>query len=223
MTRARDLRWVREPRQSRSRETLDRILDAAEALMAEKGFEDATVAEIVRRGGSSVGAFYARFRDKDGLLYALYERYLAQATATADDALDPARWVDTPAAELIEAVVAFLVKIYREQGGLIRAFVLRNQTDPEFRARQDRLSHYVARKLGALLLEKRAAITHPDPERAVAFGLSMTFSTIEDMVLFGETRSSATALGDDDLSSELTRAYLAYLGIRPPTPTGSRS
>ncbi|NNL66054.1 MAG: helix-turn-helix transcriptional regulator, partial [Myxococcales bacterium] len=92
MTRAGDLRWVREPRQSRSRETLDRILDAAEALVAEKGFEDATVAEIVRRGGSSVGAFYTRFRDKDGLLYALYERYMEQAILTADDALDPQRW-----------------------------------------------------------------------------------------------------------------------------------
>jgi len=213
-----------EPRQARSRETLDRILDAAEALVAEKGFEDATVADIVRRADSSVGAFYTRFRDKEGLLYALYERYLEQATATADDALDPARWGDTALPEMLGAVVGFLVSIYREQAGLIRAFVLRNRTDASFRARQERLSHYVAEKLAAVLLAHRDAIAHPDPERAVGFGLSMVFATIEDAVLFGETRSRALAMSDDDLAAELTRAYLAYLGVPAPSnraPEGS--
>jgi AcrR family transcriptional regulator len=210
-----ELRWVRPPRQVRSRRTLDRILDAAEALVAEKGFEDTTVGEVVRRAGSSVGAFYARFPDKDALLYALYERYLEQAIATADDALDPARWRGRGVAEILAEVVRFLVAIYRAQGGLIRAFVLRNHTDPAFRARQERLSHHVSTKLTALLLARRDEITHPEAERAAAFGLTMTFATIEGAVLFGETRSSALALSDDDLAAELTRAYLAYLGVVP--------
>jgi len=216
MTQRGELRWIREPRQARSRETLDRILDAAETLVADKGFDDATIAEIVRRAGSSVGAFYARFHDKDGLLYALYERYLEQAVATADDALEPGRWRGADVRELLAAVVRFLVAIYREQGGLIRAFVLRNHTDPEFRARQERLSHYVADKLTTVLLEQRDEIRHPDPERAVAFGLSMVFAAIESNVLFGETRSRALALSDDDFAAELTRAYLAYLGVPAP-------
>lgn len=216
-----DLRWVRPPRQVRSQETLDRILDAAEALVAEKGFEDTTVAEIARLAGSSVGAFYSRFRDKDGLLYALYERYFEQATATADAALDPVRWDGVPIPGILRAVVRFLVEIYRERRGLIRAFVVRNHSDAEFRARQERLSHYVNARLSELLLERRAEITHAAPVRAAAFGLTMTVSTIESAVLFGEMRSSALAMTDDDLSSELTRAYLAYLGIPDPrAPSG---
>jgi AcrR family transcriptional regulator len=208
-----ELRWIREPRQARSRETLDRILDAAEILVAEKGFDDATIAEIVRRADSSVGAFYTRFHDKDGLLYALYERYLEQAVATTDDALEPERWHGADVPELLGEVVRFLVAIYREQGGLIRAFVLRNHTDGEFRARQERLSHYVAEKLTRVLLAHRDEIRHPDPERAVALGLSMVFATIESSVLFGETRSRALTLNDEELAAELTRAYLAYLGV----------
>jgi AcrR family transcriptional regulator len=225
MPKSTELRWVREPRQARSRETLDRILDAAEALLAEKGFEDATVAEVVGRAHSSVGAFYTRFRDKDGLLYALYERYLEQAMATADDALDPARWSDTSVPETLEAVVRFLVRVYRDHTGLIRAFVVRNCTDAEFQTRQARLSHYVAEKLGAVLLSRREAITHPRPERAVGFGLAMVFATIEDAVLFGETRSRVAAIHDSELATELTRAYLAYLGVPDPrsAPQGSRS
>jgi len=211
-----DLRWIRPPQQARSQRTLDRILDAAETLVADKGFEDTSVAEVARRAGSSVGAFYARFRDKDGLLYALYERYLEQAVATADDALDPMRWEGAGIADLLSSVVHFLVEIYREHDGLMRAFVLRNYTDFEFRTRQERLSHYVSEKLAALLLARQDEIRHPQPEQAAAFGLTMVFATIESAVLFGETRSGVLVLSDGTLADHLIRAYLAYLGVPAP-------
>src|SRR5262245_21079979 len=108
MTQGSELRWIRPPQQARSQETLERLLDAAEHLVGEKGFEDTGVAEVARRAGSSVGAFYARFRDKDALLHALYERYQQQAMATTDAALEPTRWADARIAEILEAVVRFL-------------------------------------------------------------------------------------------------------------------
>jgi AcrR family transcriptional regulator len=208
------LHWVRPPQQARSQQTLHRILDAAEALVADKGFDDTPVSEVVSRAGSSVGAFYTRFRDKDGLLHALYERYMAEAMATADAALDPQRWEGASVSEIIEAVTLFLTNIYRERRGLIRAFVVHNHADAEFRARQERLSHYVSDGLCALLLARRDAIAHPDPVRAAAFGLTLVVSTLESVLLFGELRSGALVLSDDELAAELTHAYIAYLGIQ---------
>ncbi len=216
--RAPALRWVRPPRQARSQQTLDRILDAAEALVQDKGFDDTPVAEIVRRAGSSVGAFYSRFPDKESLLHALYERYVEQAIATADEALDPTRWKNARIEEIVVAVVRFLVEIYREQRGLIRAFVIRNHVDPTFQARRERLSHHVSAGLSVLLLERRAEIHHRDPERAAAFGLTLVFSTLDNTILFGEMRSGAFVLSDADLAAELARAFLAYLGV-PTTHT----
>jgi AcrR family transcriptional regulator len=208
-----ELQWVRPPRQARSQETLDRILDAAEALVAEKGFEDTPVAEVVRRADSSVGAFYTRFRDKQGLLHALYERYYDEAVATTDAALDPARWRGASLASLIEAVVRFLVEIFRERQGLMRAFVVRNHTHPEFQARQERLSHYVIARLSALVLERRGELSHADPERATRFALMLVFSALETMILFGEMRSALLSFSDEDLANELARSTLAYLGV----------
>jgi len=208
-----ELHWVRPPRQARSQETLDRILDAAEALVAEKGFEDTPVSEIVQRAESSVGAFYARFHDKQGLLHALYERYYEEAVATADATLAPARWEGAGTPELIDAVIHFLVSIFRERRGLMRAFVVRNHTHPEFQARQLRLSHHVIGRLSALLLARREQLGHPDPERATRFGFMLVFSSLESMILFGEMRSSLLSLSDDDLAAELTRSTLAYLGV----------
>jgi len=209
------LRWVRTPRQARSQQTLERILDAAEALVQRKGFDDTPVGEIVQRAGSSVGAFYSRFPDKDALLLALYERYFEQAMATADEALDPERWHGARVGEIVAAVVRFLVEIYREQRGLIRAFVVRNHTDATFQARRERLSHEVSRKLSKLLLARRDEIGHANPERAAAFGMTLVFSTLDQAMLFDEMRSGAFVLTDEDLAAELTRAYLAYLGVTP--------
>jgi AcrR family transcriptional regulator len=64
------------PQQQRSRESLERILDAAESLIRERGFEAMTIAEVVERSGSSVGSLYARFRNKRGLLQAVQGRYV---------------------------------------------------------------------------------------------------------------------------------------------------
>jgi len=55
------LRWVRPPQQERTRRSLGLMLDAAEALVVEKGFDESAIAEIARRAGGSVGGFYRRF------------------------------------------------------------------------------------------------------------------------------------------------------------------
>lgn len=219
-----DLRWVRPPRQARSRETLDRLLDAAEALVADKGFEDSTVAEVARRAGSSVGAFYARFPDKEALLHGLFERFLEQAVATADDALAPQRWDGAPIARLLPAVARFLVAIFRERRGLICAFVMRSRIDPAFRARQARLGEHLRARLGDLLLARAGEIGHPNPQCAIGFGLAMILAAVESAVLFGELEGRALArpLSDDELAAELARAWLAYLDVTPQPRPSSR-
>ena len=110
-----------------------RILDAAEEVISERGFDNATVSEIVRRGKSSVGAMYARFNDKDSLLACLHERFCEQALATTDAALDALRWEGTTIAEILSNVLPFLVHVYHHKRGLIRAFIVPRQYGPSIR------------------------------------------------------------------------------------------
>ena len=83
------------------------------------------------------------------------------------------------------------------------------------RARRDRLSHRVSEGLAALLATRRDEIRHPDPSLAGAFGMTLVFSTLDSTMLFGEMRSGAAVLSDDALAEELSRAFLAYLGVAP--------
>jgi len=212
------LRWIRPPQQARTRESLGRILDAAEELVAEKGFDDAAIVDIARQAGSSVGGFYRRFRDKDGLLHALHERFCEEARATADDALDRQRWEGAAAAEILPEFTAFLVQIYRERHGLLRAFLLRGISDASVRERTDALFEHLAGRLAALLRERRPEITHPDPELAAAFGLRVVIGTLNQTV---QVQPGTLALSDDRLTTELTRVFLAYLGAADPQPRKS--
>ena len=86
------LHSVAAPKQRRSERTLRRLLDAGEALIEEKGLADVSVPDIVRRAGSSVGGFYARFRDKNELLRALEERFFGELLARVDALAEPTRW-----------------------------------------------------------------------------------------------------------------------------------
>lgn len=55
-------------------QTQTRLLDAAEALFAEKGFHAASLDEIAERAGYTRGALYWNFAGKDELFHAVIER-----------------------------------------------------------------------------------------------------------------------------------------------------
>ncbi len=70
-------RW-RLPKQARSRERFDRILDAAAALFAEVGYNAVTADDIAARADTSVGGLYRFFPDKLAVFHALADRYFNQ-------------------------------------------------------------------------------------------------------------------------------------------------
>ena len=72
-----DLRRV--PTQERSIARLERILDVADAVFAELGYDAATMEEIAARAETSIGSLYQFFPNKKALFAALRTRYLEQA------------------------------------------------------------------------------------------------------------------------------------------------
>ena len=76
------------PKQDRSRRTLERIETATLELIAEKGVEETTVQDIVKRARSSVGSFYARFPAKEDLLLHLEQKVWSRARDRFDEELE---------------------------------------------------------------------------------------------------------------------------------------
>lgn len=81
-----DVRGVVPPKQQRSKATVERILRAAEDLIAERSFHEVTVQELCIAADVSASSFYARFPAREDVLVALFDLHSRAArddTATA--------------------------------------------------------------------------------------------------------------------------------------------
>ncbi len=210
---------TRPPLQERSRRTLTRILEATEALLGERLFEQVTIRDIVERARTSVGAFYSRFENKEALLPALYERYDETMPRSRAEVLELFPLAPDLEAQVCQ-IVGAVTRIFRERRGLMRAMALHARTHPEAIPAAVRERRRVMHEaLGDLLLEHRAEIDHPDPRLAVDMGLFLVSSTCRERILFPEApHASARSVDDGTLEREVARALLAYLRGPAPLP-----
>ena len=205
----------RPPRQARSQASLDRLLAAVERVIAERGVARLTVQEVARRAGLATGTLYTRFENKDALLRTFTVAFFGRARRTADSLLDDTRWRAMAPAPLVAAIVRVLVKSYRAKRPLLRALYLyvRTHPDTEFQAEAAAFNGDFVRRLTGLLLQHRAAITHPSPERAVLIGLLIVDAAAKETILFGDGRPPDLSVADDELAATLTGLYCDLLGL----------
>lgn len=206
---------VRSPQQARSRDTLRRIVDATRALLEEKPFHAITVTEITQRARSSVGAFYNRFVDKESLLDYLDELYAREVIEQCQALADRDDHEDASLRQLIQGLLRFLIDFHRQRPGLLRTLILEARMQPEgsFRERTERMKSQLPPLLD-LLAARSEEITHPHPKLAIWLGFVMVFHTIREVILFPEALPPGEAPDSEELVTELTDAYLAYLGSR---------
>jgi AcrR family transcriptional regulator len=76
---------------ARTAETQRALLDAAREVFTEQGFADASIAEVVRRAGSSVGSLYHHFGGKSELFIALWQEHQAAHEEAASSAVAQAK------------------------------------------------------------------------------------------------------------------------------------
>jgi AcrR family transcriptional regulator len=208
---------ARPPSQARSRATLDRLLDATAALLAEKSFDQASVAEIVRRAGSSVGAFYGRFPDKDALLDRFDARFFDVARASCDEFFNSTEWLKASLDASVAQLISLLVCNHRRHSGVLKALAVRARTQSEsrFRERAARHNRYVLEALKHHLLSRSERILHPAPARAIELAFLFVASAIRAVVLFDDVAGLAKP-DDCELARELTCFFLAYLQTQEP-------
>lgn len=212
MTPAPQLEWVKPPRQVRSQETLERILEATEELLLARPFEAISITQIAQRARSSVGAFYSRFADKEALLRCVLERFHAQAVATAEDALTPARWDHASPAEFIESSTRFLIRVFRERRHLIIALEQRAARDPELAAMAEGVGERVAARLQTLLEHRGESVGHRDPRTAVRLCIWLIMSALENRCVF----APQPIVSEGPLAKEIATMCLSYLDIEEP-------
>jgi AcrR family transcriptional regulator len=211
---ARSALAFKPPRQRRSHESLERILDAAESLIRERGFDSMTIAEVVQRSGSSVGSIYARFSNKIGLLQSVQVRYHARV----QNVLFAAFSGDHPRNETLQEAVARIVdvlsRLVLSDPELFRAFVVQAVFDRGVLERGERVNAQRRDKVVETLLFHREQIRHPDPDLAARWVYSMIMAALRERVTYGAAAELSGGFSDEAMIAELTRTATCFLSGR---------
>lgn len=75
-------REIREPKQKRSIDKKNKIVQAGYELFCEKGYYNTNTAEIAKRAGVSTGIVYNYFTDKKGIFFAVLDDFSTAITNT---------------------------------------------------------------------------------------------------------------------------------------------
>ena len=91
-------------RQQRGLQRIEDILDAAERVFADDGYDAATTNQIASAAGISPGSLYQYFDNKKSIAEALCRRYIEQLTTSESQILDPAL-AALPLDEMVDRVI----------------------------------------------------------------------------------------------------------------------
>lgn len=92
------------------KDTVERILDAAEALFSEKGFAETSLRNITTKAGVNLAAVNYHFGSKKSLIQAVFARYLTPFSAQFSNQLDLIDKQQRTPEQLLKLLVVTLTK-----------------------------------------------------------------------------------------------------------------
>jgi AcrR family transcriptional regulator len=141
-----------EPRRRPGRLRVAALLEAGAAVIAERGFEAATMAEIAARAGAPIGSLYRFFPNKEVLADALLRRF----KNTIDDAFAA---IDARARELsIAALADALFALVDELRGEIRPMAALLDAHSDWSAKRSEFRSAVRTHIAGTLMACRPGL-----------------------------------------------------------------
>lgn len=141
---------IREPRQERSIEKKNKLIQAGYELFSEVGYYNTNTAEIAKRAGVSTGIVYGYFKDKRDILLSVLDIYLKEVTTPILRALESL----TPPidyAKIIPTLLDITTKAHREHSHIHEALHSMTSSDEaverKFRLLEDNLTDDITSKL----------------------------------------------------------------------------
>lgn len=181
------------------------MLGATLALLEDGGLGAVTVAAVAQRAGTSNGALYHRFGDRQGLLRAAQERALdaiEAETAVAFVAAD-AEADDTVALRLLAGAA---LRIFTDHRPVLRAFLVEAQGDAVLEQRSQVSVHRLAATVTGWL-RSRAGASREQAEASwrIIYAIAVSQS------LFDDAQVSPESLGTEALGDALAAAVGAIV------------
>lgn len=195
-------RMRRQPQQPRSQKRVNQILDAAEQLFVEQGYEATTTKAIASRADVPIGSLYQFFPDKLAIAIALAARYTEQVRQLF------VQIHDTEALQLpLDAYINRTVEVFHEYylkhpGYLIVFGQLRSQ--PEIQAVNNEHNRQILEELEQFFVRYNPQIDHQTCELIVRVA-SEIVSSLQTLAILSDKEFGVQVI------AETKKVLLAYL------------
>jgi len=195
------------PRQARGQRRIDQLLDAADTVFAQIGYERATTNAVCAQAGVSPGTLYQFFPNKQAIAEALAARYLERLPETHRVAFDVSS-AQGPLAELISHVVDPFIALHQKGPGL-EALWTGSVISDELTASVEGLKQHVEKSLAALFRARCPRANLAEINRAAATSVQLVKSFLR-IAVTGTLKQQRA--GSTELKTVLFRYLAPVLG-----------
>ncbi|MER7029172.1 MULTISPECIES: TetR/AcrR family transcriptional regulator [Streptomyces] len=190
---------------------MERILEAAQQLIAEEGIAGFTLTAVAKRAGVAVGTVYQRFADKTDLLVSAQQRWLDEVARAQREQFLPAAAQQPDFVRAVSLYAEQLATLFRDHACLVREFVVHAAAIPALReAAQQRLDQ-LAQERCAVFMELPGRPPHLTRGH-ILLALRAVQSLLEWRVATSPDLEEAVALPWDRLADDIPKLVTAYLG-----------
>jgi AcrR family transcriptional regulator len=205
----------RQPRQTRSQASFERMLAAAEKVMAARGDDDFALNDVAKAGKVSIGSIYCRFDSKDALIQAVQQRVSLRIQERQRSLVTRIALDTDSLAEFVTRLVDEFAECLREFAPIMRPMMQRATRDAVV-SKFGKDSHaMVLADVTKAMLRYRSSIPHPDPERAVQSAFNIVFAAVARALSLGSTEESADGGSWKALKEDLAHMFTSFL-VTPP-------
>ncbi len=192
-------RMRRTPRQARSQQRVDQILNAAALEFAAVGYEEATTNAIAARAEVPIGSLYQFFPNKEAILEALVDRYVGELRALYERTLTPEVTEGLPLRAIIQRLVRGIAEFKASNAAFGTIFLSVGMAEPAHEMHAE-----VIERVDALMAARFPALM---PERR-RVGAVVCIGIVKGLMVLMEMQDAIPA---QQALTEIEAALLAYI------------
>jgi AcrR family transcriptional regulator len=192
-------RMRRIPRQARSQQRVDQILNAAALEFAEVGYETATTNAIAARADVPIGSLYQFFPNKEAILEALVDRYVGELRRLYERTLKPEVTEGLPQRAIIQRLVQGIAEFKASNAAFGTIFLSAGMAEPAHAVHTE-----VIERVDALMAARFPAL-NPQRRRVCAV---VCVGIVKGLMALMEPPDAIPA---EQVVREIETALLAYI------------
>lgn len=201
---------VRPVQQARSRAKLISLLKAGRLALERGTLEEMKINEVAREAGTSVGAFYGRFENKEGFFLAIQELVIAEIDTNMVALFERLNNEGASLERFLTELASFWVSIYRSNPGLYRAAFKHSSTMPDVWTPFKRLGYRGSARIAENVLRRTVALGIECDEHQVRTAMQFVNGLLVNCII---NDPGPVRLDSPEMEAHVARFLCTFLGV----------